>query len=133
MSRGHSINSVNHRRHRHLTLFNSNHFGIQKVWNHTQLHHFIILLCPKKLECFKIIWNQFRINSKKNGINTKTFGIIFKTFGIISKHVWNHFQNIWNHFVEIILSIYAINPRGQGSQFFESCLDSKMIGNVGRQ
>ena len=31
LSRGHSINFVNHHR-RHLTLFNSNHFGIQSFW-----------------------------------------------------------------------------------------------------
>ena len=68
LSRGHSINSVNHCR-RHLTSINSNHFGIQKVWKHTQLHHFITLSSPRN-------WKV----SKWFGIISKTFGIIYNTF-----------------------------------------------------
>ena len=77
LSRGHSIDSVNH--HPTETFVNSKHFGTfksfqlfwnhilstlniilesKKIWKHTQLHHFITLSSPRKLESYQIIWDQ---------------------------------------------------------------------------
>ena len=51
LSRGHSINFVNHRRN--VTLLNSNHFGIHFIWNiaiHVHSCHFM---------SFCVIWNHY--------------------------------------------------------------------------
>ena len=85
LSRGHSINFVNHRRH--PTFFNSNHFGIQNIWNHAHFHHFKSLFCPKKFgknhKRLEIISKSFCIYSKSFCISFKSFCIHFKSFCMI--------------------------------------------------
>ena len=76
LSRGHSINFVNHcRRHRRLTRFNSNHFGIQNIWNHAQLTHIHVITS------FHIILHHFA------------------SFHIISYHL--QFQKSWGFSLQI--------------------------------
>ena len=160
LSRGHSINSVNH----HPTdlcefqtfwniqiipiilesyIINSeHHFGIQKIWKHTQLHHFITLSSPRKLESIQIIRNQLEVISNIFGIISKIFGFISKMFGSISKifeiisKKFGNFPNDLESFPKDLESfpkglnhcksfkpfnLMHLIPRGQGSQFFESC------------
>ena len=109
LSRGHSINFVNHHRRR-LTIpiiLESNYFGIILISK-----HFGIILIPKHFE-IQSFWNHFEFQSFWNPIILESFWfpIILELLEILILSKSNHF-----------LAFYS---RSQGSQFFESCFHRK--------
>ena len=131
MSRGHSINFVNHRRRRRLTIpiiLESKKFGIAKISYFIISYHFtsfqIFWKSPIILESnhFEIqsFWNPFILESNHFGINLESnhFRTILSSNNLVFHLFRNDFEflSFWNHIIS----------RGQGSQFFESCFLLKL-------
>ena len=99
LSRGHSINFVNHRRH--PTFFNSNHFGIQNIWNHAQFHHFKSLLCPKKIGKIPKDLEKLIKDMKSFPNHFASIPSHFASFPNNFASIQSHFASFSNHFASI--------------------------------